>query len=77
MSYVFGVECKSCKTVRVSEIDEAQVETAKADPVIALRALPVEAQAKIVEFWQEHVDKGHSVEPTLCEIEPLPQKSIT
>ena len=77
MSYVLGVKCKSCKTIHVSEIDEAQVETAKADTVIALRALPLDAQAKIVEFWQEHVDKGHFVEPTLCEIEPLPQKSIT
>lgn len=70
----FGVECPECREVVAFPLKTVElVDAARRDPVEALRALPPDDRRVAVEFYAEHHAMGHTPEPTIFDVSPLPQ----
>lgn len=66
----FGVKC-SCGKGCLVEVTREQAQTIQADVVAGLYVISTPERDKILDFWVEHEQHGHELEPTLCEIVPM------
>jgi hypothetical protein len=69
----FGVHCEQCGAACLTELTPEQLAIARRDPSAALRSLSAEDQKECAEFYALHEKMGHSPEPVLMELAPLPR----
>ena len=66
----YGLEC-SCGEGCVMRVTKEQAAQIEGDAAIGLHLLSPKERQGILDFWQEHKNAGHTLEPTLCEIMAL------
>jgi hypothetical protein len=69
----FGITCSCGKAWAVELLTQEAIDTAKKDPVLALRALADDDKADAAAFYSEHKKMGHSPEPSVIGLAPLPK----
>jgi hypothetical protein len=68
----FGIRCLQCSTACAQELKTAeQVRLAKEDPVLGLKSFSKEKQKELMDYYFEHSEKGHDVEPLIMEVLPI------